>query len=110
MYYVLGKLDFDVKRPLLLSTRPAHQSVNIYDVADMSKSRDVNMDGVRGDPDKILFLDGIIQSTLYGDAPYHESIVHPAMLVHPGPKRVAIIGGGEGATLREVLKHRGSKR
>lgn len=39
--------------------------------------------------------------------PYHESIVHPAMLVHPGPKRVAIIGGGEGATLREVLKHRG---
>jgi spermidine synthase len=56
--------------------------------------------------DKMLFLDGIIQSTLHGDAPYHESIVHPAMLSHPGPRRVAIIGGGEGATLREVLKHR----
>merc|ERR1712032_470169 len=41
-----------------------------------------------------------------GDAPYHESIVHPAMITHPDPRRVAIIGGGEGATLREVLKHR----
>ena len=104
--YVLGKLDFDTKRPLL-STRTNYQSVNIYEVANLvSKSRDVNMDGIRGDPDKILFLDGIIQSTLYGDAPYHESIVHPAMLVHPNPQRIAIIGGGEGATLREVLKHR----
>jgi spermidine synthase len=104
--YVLGKLDFDTKRPLL-STRTNYQSVNIYEVANLvSKSRDVNLDGIRGDPDKILFLDGIIQSTLYGDAPYHESIVHPAMLVHPNPQRIAIIGGGEGATLREVLKHR----
>lgn len=104
--YVLGKLDFDTKRPLL-STPTNYQSVNIYEVANLvSKSRDVNNDGIRGDPDKILFLDGIIQSTLYGDAPYHESIVHPAMLVHPNPQRIAIIGGGEGATLREVLKHR----
>ena len=41
----------------------------------------------------------------YGDAAYHESLVHPPMITHPSPKRVAIIGGGEGATLREVLKH-----
>jgi spermidine synthase len=57
-------------------------------------------------PDKVLFLDGILQSTLFGDAPYHESIVHPAMITHTNPKRVAIIGGGEGATLREVLKYK----
>ena len=56
-------------------------------------------------PDRVLYLDGVLQSTLYGDAPYHESLVHPAMIAHPNPKRVAIIGGGEGATLREVLKH-----
>jgi spermidine synthase len=31
--------------------------------------------------------------------------VHPALFTHPNPQRVAIIGGGEGATLREVLKH-----
>lgn len=33
-------------------------------------------------------------------------MVHPAMFAHPNPKRVAILGGGEGATLREVLKHK----
>ena len=57
-------------------------------------------------PDTVLYLDGVMQSTLYGDAPYHESLVHPAMIAHPDPRRVAIIGGGEGATLREVLKHK----
>ena len=120
--YVLGKLDFDVKR-VLYSGKTAVQNVNVYEVLE-PRSRDVTSyyrsleDDGNDDasyearhrelfgPDKILFLDGIIQSTLYGDAPYHESIVHPAMLSHPHPRRVAIIGGGEGATLREVLKHR----
>ena len=46
-----------------------------------------------------------MQSRRSGDAPYHEALVHPAMFTHKNPKRVAIIGGGEGATLREVLKH-----
>ena len=36
----------------------------------------------------------------------HESLVHTPMLMHPCPKRVFIGGGGEGATLREVLRHR----
>jgi spermidine synthase len=56
-------------------------------------------------PDRIVFLDGVMQSRKSGDAAYHEALVHPAMFAHPNPKRVAIIGGGEGATLREVLKH-----
>ena len=57
-------------------------------------------------PDRVVFLDGVMQSTLYGDEAYHEALVHPGMFAHPHPRRVAIIGGGEGATLREVLKHR----
>lgn len=57
-------------------------------------------------PDRILYLEGAMQSSLYGDEAYHESLVHPGMFSHPDPRRVAIIGGGEGATLREVLKHR----
>ena len=57
-------------------------------------------------PKRFLFLDGVSQSTSKGDAGYHETLVHPAMFGHPNPKRVAIIGGGEGATLREVLKHK----
>jgi spermidine synthase len=36
---------------------------------------------------------------------YHEALVHPAMLSHPAPKSVYIAGGGEGATLREVLRY-----
>jgi spermidine synthase len=36
---------------------------------------------------------------------YHEALVHPAMFAHPNPKKVAMVGGGEGAMLHEVLKH-----
>ncbi|ADY01374.1 spermidine synthase [Vulcanisaeta moutnovskia 768-28] len=55
---------------------------------------------------KALVLDGKTQSTVYDEFIYHESLVHPAMIAHPNPRRVLILGGGEGATAREVLKHR----
>jgi spermidine synthase len=58
------------------------------------------------EPDRIVYLDGVLQSRKSGDAAYHEALVHPSMFAHSYPKRVAIIGGGEGATLREVLKHK----
>jgi spermidine synthase len=54
---------------------------------------------------KTLFLDGKIQSSQIDEAVYHEALVHPAMVTHPNPKRVLIMGGGEGATLREVLRY-----
>ena len=54
---------------------------------------------------RILVLDGAIQSAEDDEALYHEALVQPAMLCHPDPKNVLIIGGGEGATLREVLVH-----
>jgi len=54
---------------------------------------------------KTLVLDGLIQSSEKDEYIYHESLVHPAMLLHPAPRRVLILGGGEGATLREVLHH-----
>ena len=56
---------------------------------------------------KTLVLDGLIQSSEADEYIYHEALVHPAMLLHPGPRRVLILGGGEGATLREVLRHPG---
>ncbi|OEU19124.1 S-adenosyl-L-methionine-dependent methyltransferase, partial [Fragilariopsis cylindrus CCMP1102] len=56
-------------------------------------------------PDRLLYLDGVIQSTRQGLAAYHEALVQPAMFAHPNPKRIAIVGGGECATLRETLKH-----
>jgi spermidine synthase len=54
---------------------------------------------------KALIIDNFIQSTEADEVLYHELLVHPAMVLHPEPSRVLIIGGGEGATLREVLKH-----
>ncbi len=55
---------------------------------------------------RILFMDGAVQSAAEDEALYHEMLVQPAMLLHPNPRDVLIIGGGEGATLREVLAHR----
>ena len=53
-----------------------------------------------------LVLDGKTQSTERDEHIYHETLVHPAMLLHPGPSSVFIAGGGEGGTLREVLAHK----
>jgi len=54
---------------------------------------------------KCLFLDDKIQSSELDEFIYHESLTHPPMFTHPHPHSVLIVGGGEGATLREVLKH-----
>lgn len=54
---------------------------------------------------KVLVLDKDVQSTEHDEYIYHETLVHPAMLAHPNPRSVFIVGGGEGATLREVLRH-----
>ena len=53
-----------------------------------------------------LVLDGKMQSTEVDEFIYHEALVHPALLTHPHPKRVFVVGGGEGATLREILRHK----
>lgn len=55
---------------------------------------------------KMLVIDGEVQSSQIDEYIYHESLVHPAMILHPHPQRVGIIGGGEGSSLRETLKHR----
>ncbi len=54
---------------------------------------------------KLLVLDGTVQLVEVGEESYHEVLVHPVMLAHPNPKRVLIIGGGDGGTLREVLRY-----
>lgn len=54
---------------------------------------------------RTLFLDGKLQSAEIDEHIYHDMLVHPAMFLHPAPRNVLIMGGGEGATLREVLKH-----
>lgn len=53
-----------------------------------------------------LVLDDKIQSSEVDSFIYHEALVMPSLIVHPDPKRILIIGGGEGATLRQVLQLR----
>jgi len=59
---------------------------------------------------KCLVLDGKMQSSEVDEFIYHEALVQPAMLTHLHPETVFIAGGGEGATLREVLSHSTVKR
>jgi spermidine synthase len=55
---------------------------------------------------KCLVLDGRIQSSQADEFIYHELLVQPGLLAHPRPRRAMVIGGGEGATIREILRHR----
>ncbi len=59
---------------------------------------------------KCLVLDGKVQSSEVDEFIYHQALVQPAMITHPCPETVFIAGGGEGATLREVLSHNTVKR
>jgi spermidine synthase len=59
---------------------------------------------------KCLVLDGKIQCSEFDEFIYHEALVHPVMIAHSKPETVFIAGGGEGATLREVLAHQSVKK
>jgi len=59
---------------------------------------------------KCLILDGRIQSSQADEFIYHEALVHPGLLLPPAPARALVIGGGEGATLREILRYRSITR
>jgi spermidine synthase len=66
------------------------QHIQIYETAEFGK---------------MLVLDGAVQLTEKDEAFYHEMLVHVPMLNHKNPKRVLVIGGGDGGCVREVLKH-----
>ncbi|MCB1833471.1 MAG: polyamine aminopropyltransferase [Geminicoccaceae bacterium] len=58
----------------------------------------------------VLALDGVVQTTTGDEWAYHEMLVHPAMLAHGRARSVCIVGGGDGGTLREVVKHETVRR
>ena len=75
---------------MLLEGKTEYQTYQICEVPRFGKS---------------LFLDYNIQTSLLDEYIFHECMSQPAMTLHPDPKRVVVCGGGEGATLREALKH-----
>ena len=54
---------------------------------------------------RALVLDGVVQTTEGDEHIYHEMMTHVPLIAHPHPRRVLIIGGGDGGIAREVLRH-----
>jgi spermidine synthase len=75
----------------LLKHRSKFQEIEVYDTIPYGK---------------MLVHDDVIMLTEFDETHYHEMIAHVALNVHPNPERVLVIGGGDGGTLREVLKHK----
>jgi spermidine synthase len=56
---------------------------------------------------KMMLLDGLVMVTERDEFIYHDMIAHPALFTHPDPKKVLVIGGGDGGSIREIMKHPG---
>lgn len=74
----------------LLSERSAFQHIDVYDTPSFGR---------------VLVLDGLIQTTEQDEFVYHEMLVHVPLVSLAAPRRVLVIGGGDGGTLRRVLEH-----
>jgi S-adenosylmethionine decarboxylase proenzyme len=116
---IWSPIDCPLKEQIV-STLTKYQRVDIWDLVGLEETPS-HEDAIKfnlqpGDPrwitseivtpTRFLFLDGVLQSETTSHKEYHEALVHPGMFAHANPKRVAIVGGAEGATLREVLKHK----
>ncbi|SNY68334.1 polyamine aminopropyltransferase [Pantoea sp. GL120224-02] len=75
---------------LLYRDKTAHQDLVIFENAAFGR---------------VMALDGVVQTTERDEFIYHEMMTHVPILAHGKAKRVLIIGGGDGAMLREVLRH-----
>jgi spermidine synthase len=77
-------------KKLLFSKQSDYQLVEVYETDTWGN---------------LMTIDGMVMLSERDEFVYHEMISHTAMFAHPNPTRVLIIGGGDGGTAREVLKH-----
>ena len=75
---------------VLFSARSPYQQVEIVETAGLGR---------------MLLNDGLVMISEKDEFIYHEMISHVPLTVHPDPQRVLVIGGGDGGTVREVLRH-----
>jgi spermidine synthase len=80
---------------ILHSKRSRFQKIEVVDSLDFGK---------------MLVLDGVINVSERDEFVYHEMLAHVPLFSHPEPRHVLIVGGGDGGTAREVLKHEGISR
>jgi spermidine synthase len=106
----------DTKHPLELWVRERHQDsaeigFRVERTLFSQKSPYQQIDVVKTtNHGAVLLNDGIIMLTERDEFIYHEMIAHVPLFVHPSPKRVLVIGGGDGGTAREILKHNAVER
>lgn len=74
----------------LFSGQSEFQKIDIFDTESMGR---------------VLTIDGLMMTTERDEYFYHEMIAHIPMINHKNPESVLVIGGGDGGTIREVLKH-----
>ncbi len=84
------KRTIEVKE-FLFSTTSKYQRIDVVDTYDFGK---------------VLFLDKRFQTSEKDEFFYHESLIHPAFMLHPSPKKVLLIGGGDGGSLEEICKYK----
>ena len=77
-------------KSVLYSGRSEYQKIEVMDTESFGR---------------LLLLDDIIMLTEENEFSYHEMIAHIPLIAHPSPKKVLIIGGGDGGTAREVFRH-----
>ena len=54
---------------------------------------------------RLLTLDGMVMLTELDEFVYHDLLTHVPLCLHPAPRQVLVVGGGDGGSVREVLKH-----
>ena len=86
---IKASLGFEVKK-VIYSEQSPYQKIDILETHSFGKA---------------LLLDDMIMFTEKDEFVYHEMIAHVPLFVHPEPKNILIIGGGDGGTVRECLKH-----
>lgn len=84
-------LSIEVEK-VLFSGRTRYQDVQVYQTKTSGK---------------MLVIDGIIQLTEADEFAYHEMLTHTPLFAHPDPRRILVIGGGDGGVLREAVRHPG---
>lgn len=77
-------------RQVLYETQTPFQHLQIVEMEDFGRA---------------LVLDSAVQTTVRDEFIYHEMIAHVPLAAHPNPQKVLVIGGGDGGTAREVLRH-----
>src|SRR5215470_13801137 len=98
---VLGVGVFQYKRLTSLAEDAMYADPILY-TKDTAYQRIVITQGKAGFQ---LFLNGHLQFSSADEYRYHEALVHPALTLAKVPRRVLVLGGGDGLALREILKH-----